>query len=252
MMQGTPPRPGLRLLAIETSTRAGSVAGARTEDGNLPQIYQRVLAPGVGTAQALAPAIADLCAELAWTPPSLNVIAVAVGPGSFTGLRVGVTTAKVLAYAVGASVIGVNTLEVLASQVEPSATPLWAIMDAQRDELFAARFLPGQSAWQCEVPTHVIAIDAWIADLNGTEFVTGPVLSRIVSKLPSTIQVVDALQWQPTAAAVAQLAWRDYQRGRRDDIWRLAPDYYRKSAAEERATAAACDLAKDRKVATQQ
>src|SRR5205823_153504 len=76
-----------------------------------------------------------------WLPKEVELVAVTVGPGSFTGLRIGVTTAKAFAYAIGAEVVGVNTLDALAAQALPSPSPLWAILDAQRQELFAAKFV---------------------------------------------------------------------------------------------------------------
>ena len=104
-------------------------------------VGQIVLGGDQRTAQALAPAIAAIAAAADWSPRSVDLVAVAVGPGSFTGLRIGVTTAKTFAYAVGAEVIGVNTLVALAAQAPPSAAPLWTILDAQRQELFAAKFV---------------------------------------------------------------------------------------------------------------
>ena len=63
------------------------------------------------SAQSLAPAIEALLTQVGWLPRDVQLVAVSVGPGSFTGLRVGVTTAKVFAYAVGAEVLGIDTLE---------------------------------------------------------------------------------------------------------------------------------------------
>jgi hypothetical protein len=65
--------------------------------------------------------------------------------------------------------------------------------------------------------------------------VTGPGLYRLKSALPATVGVVDETKWSPMATAVGQLGWREYQAGRRDDLWKLLPRYYRASAAEEKA-----------------
>ena len=101
----------MRILAMDTSGRRAAVAALEDD---------RVLAecdspPGVRSAAALAPLIAELLKGVDWQLRRLDLIAVTQGPGSFTGLRIGVTTAKTLAYATGAAVIGVNTLEVIAA-----------------------------------------------------------------------------------------------------------------------------------------
>ena len=84
------------------------------EDGRV--IGQRVLPEKSRTAQALVPAIRSQFDAAGWKPTDVQLIAVTQGPGSFTGLRVGITTAKTFAYAVSAQVIGVNTLLALAEQ----------------------------------------------------------------------------------------------------------------------------------------
>src|SRR3972149_6836639 len=95
------------------------------------------------TAQILAPGVRDLLDAHDWAPASIQLIAVAIGPGSFTGLRIGVTMAKTFAYAVGAQVIGVNTLAVLAEQARHLSGPLWTVMGDQRQALYAAKFVDG-------------------------------------------------------------------------------------------------------------
>ncbi len=77
----------------------------------------------------------------------MKLVAVAVGPGSFTGLRVGVTTVKLFAYAVGAEVLGINTLEVIAAQAPDEIGDVWAVLDALRGEIIAAYFCAGQGVF---------------------------------------------------------------------------------------------------------
>ena len=102
----------MRILALETSGSSGSVAAL--DEGRL--IVERPLAAGSRSAQSLAPGIDSLLAEVGWLVGGVDLVAVTQGPGSFTGLRIGVTTAKALAYAGETQVIGVNTLEVIARQ----------------------------------------------------------------------------------------------------------------------------------------
>jgi tRNA threonylcarbamoyladenosine biosynthesis protein TsaB len=227
---------GKRILAIETSGRHGSVAalwGAADESRLVGQLELR---HDQRTAQTLVPAMDELLKQAAWAPDAIDLVAVAVGPGSFTGLRIGVTAAKTFAYAVGADVIGVNTLEVIAAQAPVSAAPLWTVTDAQRQELFAGKFVVGDSdKLQTERETTIVPWVKWLTALQPGDRVTGPALSRLVVQLPPGVELVREEFWQPMAEAVGRIAWQSYQAGRRDDVWKLVPQYYRSSAAEEKA-----------------
>ena len=224
-----------RILAIETSGRYGSLAILSGETDASHLVSQIALGGGERTAQTLAPAMQRLLKEANWAPSAVELVAVAVGPGSFTGLRIGVTTAKAFAYAVGAEVVGINTLDALALQAPASKTPLWAILDAQRQELFAARFTRDDAGQpQCNRETSIISQDAWLALLQPGDRVTGPALSRLSARLPTGIITVPQNFWQPMAAAVGRVAWEAYQAGNRGDLWQLEPQYYRASAAEEK------------------
>ncbi len=224
-----------RILAIETSGRHGSVATLWGEPNGARLIGQTLLSGEERTAQVLAPTIQQLLAAAQWLPKSVELVAVTVGPGSFTGLRIGVTTAKAFAYAVGANVLGVNTLEALAVQATPSTSPLWTVLDAQRQELFAAKFLINDLLnITTERETLIVPQDQWLAGLQPGDRVVGPALRRLTARLPADIHTLPEQLWQPTASAVGQFAWKSYQAGHRDDVWKLSPNYYRPSAAEEK------------------
>jgi tRNA threonylcarbamoyladenosine biosynthesis protein TsaB len=224
-----------RILAIETSGRYGSVATLWGDADNARLVGQTVLTGDQRTAQSLAPALQRLLAAADWAPKSVELVAVTVGPGSFTGLRIGVTTAKAFAYAVGADVVGINSLTTLAAQAPPSASPLWTILDAQRQEVFAAKFLVSENLdIRMERDTAVISQEHWLAGLTSGDTGVGPVLKRLVPRLPKGVVALPEELWQPMAAVVGQVAWNAYQAGQRDDVWKLAPTYYRPSAAEEK------------------
>jgi tRNA threonylcarbamoyladenosine biosynthesis protein TsaB len=224
-----------RIMALETSDRHGSVAALWGHPDGVKLVGQISITAAQRTAEALAPTLKELLENAGWTPSSVNLVAVTVGPGSFTGLRIGVTTAKVFAYAVGAEVIAVNTLDVLAAQTPASNKPLWTIMDAQRQELFAAKYAIGHAGkYDMDRKTFVIAQDAWLEKLCGDVQVTGPALKRMANRLPGDVVTTPPENWQPMAEAVGQVAWHAYHVGQRDDLWQLAPNYYRASAAEEK------------------
>jgi tRNA threonylcarbamoyladenosine biosynthesis protein TsaB len=228
------------VLAFDTSGFAGSVA---LLDG--PQLLaEETLDRERRSAQMLAPAIARLLAAQKTDPSRIGLVATTVGPGSFTGLRVGVTTAKAFAYAAQADVIGLSTLEVLAHQTpaewlgtEPRE--IQAILDAQRKELFVGRFhgAPGLPIGRIE-PDHLIAAETWLQSLPAGAIVTGTGVEKLLDRLPQGVSLVPAPLREPQAAMVGRLAWREHERGRRDDLWKLAPEYLRPSYAEEKAAKA--------------
>lgn len=229
-----------RLLALETSGRAGSVAAL---DGT-QLLAERTLDAARGSAATLAPAIGELLADVQWRAADVQVIGVAAGPGSFTGLRIGVMTAKTLAYALGADVIAVDTLDVIAHQARSvllqqashDARPLWAVLDAGRDDLFAARYLAdtGTGALIAERPTALVRGADWLAELKAGDWISGALPARLEALLPGGVHWVDQAFRLPQAATVGRLALTRHTAGWRDDLWQLAPEYFRPSAAEER------------------
>lgn len=226
----------MRTLAIETSIRPGSLA--LFEEGQL--LAEASLPDQERTTSALTPSIQGLLKKVGWRPTDVQLVATTVGPGSFTGLRVAVTTAKTLAYAVGAEIVGLNTLEVIALQAAGQggeAMQVDAIIDAGRGDLFAARYiLLSDDTVEVVCETHIVPAAQWIESLPSPATVTGPALEKekLTSRLPSPIRIIDASLWQPSATTVGRLAWQAHRSGRHDDLWQLVPQYYRKSAAEEK------------------
>lgn len=224
----------MNILALETSGHGGEVALLADER----VIGAVTLDPAQRSAQSLAPAMAELLRQCQLTPRDVQLVAITVGPGSFTGLRIGVTAAKTFAYAVGAQCLAVDTLEVIAAQVptvlaEAHAT-LWTVIDAQRHQLFATRFQWQNASWQNELSDQTIDNEAFLEQLTPGTLVSGSGLKKLLPQLPHGVVAVEQAFWQPRADTVGRLAWRDYSSGRRNDFWRLTPKYLRPSAAEEK------------------
>jgi tRNA threonylcarbamoyladenosine biosynthesis protein TsaB len=222
----------MRILALETTDKTGSVAVA--EGGNV--LLELELGRHQRSAQSLAPGIDAALKQAGWKPADVQLTAVTVGPGSFTGLRVGVTTAKVFAYAVGAEVLGIDTLETIAAAAPDDVTALQVVMDAQRGDVVARSFCRGDISRRLEpvAPQELLPIDLWLQRLVAGSVVSGPGLSRLLDRLPTGVVPLQPHQWAPRASQVARLAAQHYAAGRRDDLWRLAPIYVRRAAAEER------------------
>jgi tRNA threonylcarbamoyladenosine biosynthesis protein TsaB len=221
----------MRILAIETIEQSGSVAAL---EGDRP-LAARTLNSKLRSAATLAPAIVDLLASVAWRPADVQIVAVAIGPGSFTGLRVGTTTAKMFAYAVKADAVAVNTMAAIAHQAPKIACPLWTILDALREQVVAVRFRNSpRGYWEPDGGEELLNNSAFIARLLAGEAVSGPGLSKLESQIPAAVTIVDRELWSPTAKSIGQLGWRYHQTGRRDDLFSLRPRYSRPSAAEEK------------------
>ncbi len=229
----------MKILAFETSGLLGSVALLETADGKLVSTIERETPPDQRTARSLLPTTHELLRDNGWCPADVELVAVTTGPGSFTGLRIGVVAAKTFAYAVGAKLVGVHTLAAMAEPFETRKQRLWTILDAQRQELFAAPFDPARSVVdQAEPPTDVTPIDDWIAQLAAGDQVAGPPLAKLRQLLPAGVSIADERLWNPTASAVGRMGIALFNRGCGISPLELVPDYFRKSAAEEKADAA--------------
>ncbi len=226
----------VRVVALETSGRLGSLAAVSIEGSHVEVVGRLSLPDDTRTAQSLLPALTALLEASRWRVGELDLVCTTTGPGSFTGLRVGVTTAKTLAYSTGAKLVGVHTLAAIAAAVGGAAERVWAILDAQRQELFAVCFQPGQQNENDRLPeTLVIGIDDWLDQLRAGDVVSGPPLKKLSDRLPPHVSATDALLWSPTAEVVARLGIVALKRGEAFEPMQLVPHYYRKSAAEEKA-----------------
>ncbi len=221
----------VNVLALETTETAAGLAAFR--DCNL--LLEMDLDPNQRSARSLAPGVRELLGRVGWRTSELDLVAVGIGPGSFTGVRVGVTTAKVLAYAAGAEVLGVETPATIAAAVPGEVQHLSVVLDAQRGQLVTQRFHRGpDQRLVAGQPWQLMAIDAWLESLAPGVAVAGPVLRRLADRIPDHVWLLAPAFWSPRAATVGRLAVADHALGRRDDLWKLLPIYFRRSAAEEK------------------
>ena len=221
----------MRILAIETSHRSGSLAVL--ESGKL--LAEEFLPVDIPTTRSLHPAIKELLKRVGWQPKDVQLITTTIGPGSFTGLRIGVTTAKVFAYAVGAEVLGLDTLEVIAHRTPEDYSEVYVAVDAQRGDVVAGRYrCTRQGTFEPTVPPGLVSFERWVLSLPVGAILTGPALARYPVPEGASVKVLPPNLWSPTAGALGELAWIYWCAGRRDDLWGLLPKYARLSYAEEK------------------
>jgi tRNA threonylcarbamoyladenosine biosynthesis protein TsaB len=220
----------MRILAIETIEKTGSVAVL--DDNRV--LVEKSLESARRSLQTLAPAIQEVLSDVGWKAVDVELVAVATGPGSFTGLRIGVTTAKTFAFATGAATLGVSAMAVLAARVPSDWQQFSIVIDAQREELFVADFTRADDGTpREETPTRIVSAKAWLESLSPDSRVSGPGLVKWHSQLPPDAIATEPHLWTPRASDVGRLAFEAYRRGERQDTLALVPQYLRRTAAEE-------------------
>ena len=212
----------MKILAIETSTRAASVAAVF--DGKIfaeslresPQSFSETLMPQVEEVIKISGAFENL-----------DAVAVSIGPGSFTGLRIGLATAKALAYAWKIKIIGVPTLRALAYNF-PCAKVL-PLIDAQKNRAYCQLFENFLPLSKLEVkPIDEVVKEA--GELDGEIFLCGDVLHKIKIPLPPNVRLAPPNLKMPRASSVALCA-EDLKTF--DNVMNLEPLYIRRAEAEE-------------------
>lgn len=219
-------------LALETSGRVGSVALAR--DGVV--IDERTYPHGLQHAAALVPLIDAVCRDHGLAPRDLRELYVSIGPGSFTGLRVGVTLAKTLAFATGARIVAVPSLDVLAENAPAEARDLIVLLDAKRGEVFAARYEREGGAWRVLELARMdrLATVLAAAPRPVTLLGEGVAFHRASIEDASGIIFADESTWIGRASVVARLGRDRASRGAFASPHALVPRYVRLVEAEER------------------
>lgn len=244
-------------LGIETSGMSGTVA-LRAEGRTLQEV--ELSRSGRRHARTLVSELKSLCLAHSLQPRDVDVVSVSIGPGSFTGLRVGIVCARTFAYAIGCHIVGIDTLEAIASAVpidmlplgspaesKPSSSPvqtLDAIVNAFRGELFVKSFVQSPSLnWEPLGETRIVTVADYLQTRPVDRPISGPGIEVILADLSpaerETLPTLPESLWSPSASIIAQLGEEAAQQGRVDDLWSLQPNYLRRSAAEEQAAARA-------------
>jgi len=222
------------VIGIETSTPQTSVA-IGSEQG----IVAQMSVAGRARQEAAAPALQQL---LRWSGTDLakvGGVAVGVGPGLFTGLRVGVETAKTLAQVLGVPIVGLTSLDVVAVAVRHSPGRICAVIDGRRGEVFWSLYEPVPGGVVRETEHAVDTPDRLIAELlavPGDVLLVGDgaILYRheIERELGGRVGFASATHAHPQAAQLVELAAPRFLREEHDRLFDVVPVYLRKSDAE--------------------
>ncbi len=219
------------ILALETSTRSPNIALARDNQ----VIKTGRLEPHQSTAGDLIPAIESLLSATDLVPADIELVAVSVGPGSFTGLRVGLTIAKTWCHITGAALVAVDVFEILAGQVPPTPV-LSPVIPAQRGQVFAALFEwnSGDENYRAIEAESWWSPEEWLSRVPPETVFTGPGTRLMEQAYSGELSRSDPRTWEPQAETVARLGWKKHSAGQRDDPKTVVPRYLRPSAAEEK------------------
>ena len=217
------------LLAVETSGMQGSIAIA---DGDR-LITERILeTEGHRHAQTLVSEVDRILRDLGLQPSDIKTVAVSIGPGSFTGLRVGLVFAKTFAWLNNAQLVAVDSLQAIAQQVPSDIETVTAISDAQRGEVFAGSYR-WDAATGCRQPTNAVHVST-IEALSTESPLVGPTLLKARTALQDQHQLLDDAYCLPRASTVARIGFDLLRRGQLSVPETLEPVYIRLSYAEEK------------------
>ncbi len=197
------------LLALETATSTCGVAVLQDET-LVAEIHLH--RPRVHS-ERLTPLIEEALDQAAVAPSDLDAIAVSMGPGSYTGLRIGVSTAKGWALATGADLVGVPTLEAFSAQVGPVASTddvACTLIDARRDEVYAGAYRFTPEGVSEHAPTKALTVEAlseWIGAVDGRLWLLGdgaPKGQEALASVGTGQRLLGREGFPPSAAWVAR------------------------------------------------
>jgi tRNA threonylcarbamoyladenosine biosynthesis protein TsaB len=215
------------LLAIDTSTK---LAGIALYDGVRGLLAEYNWHSANRHTEELMPAIAQMLAQAGLTPRALRAVAIALGPGSFTGLRVGLAAAKGLVLANGLTLLGIPTLDAVAYPHQAQPVPVIAVLQAGRGRVYWAPYAHGPGGWAAqeaarlstvpEMAQGVVRPVMFVGELAGVDqetLISWAGRSR-VHFLPSALTM-------RRGGYLAELGWTRFEAGKADDPAALSPIY---------------------------
>lgn len=224
----------MKILAFETSAKAGSVALLQ-EDKLLAESYQNT---GLTHSQTLMTMAEDMLKSAGLTAQDVQAVAVAAGPGSFTGVRIGVAAAKGFAWAGELPCYGVSTLEAMAKNLGAWDGTVACVMDARRNQVYNALFEAKEGTISRLCEDRAISLEELKEDLKNAKkpvFLVGDGSILCYNTLKDSVAELvlpPEHRMHQRAAGVALAAWEKIQRGEPGDGRSLQPNYLRLSQAE--------------------
>lgn len=222
----------MRILAIDTSNQTLTVAVCEEEK----MIGQYTITVKRNHSLTLMPTITRLVKDVGLKPNDIDRIVVAQGPGSYTGLRIGVTTAKTLAYTLNKELVGVSSLKTLAANCVTIKGPIIPIFDARRNNVYTGAYQYVEGVLTTIIADRHIGMEEWLEQLKEFDclYFVGEDVEKFRTQIESVLpnaEICDISTWQiPSGAALAQL-------GRlaepEVDIHHFLPDYLKRVEAEE-------------------
>ncbi len=212
------------LLALDTSSR---MIGIALYDGF--QVLSEYLwnSPDYHTVE-LAPAVADMLAKCGVKPQDLSGLAVALGPGSFTGIRVGLALAKGMAFVHHIPLVGIPTLDILAAAQPIKQVPMAAVVRAGRNRLAVGWYRLEKNRWKSNAPVQVLTIQELSERIQEPTLVCGELSAEerrlLGRKRRMVIRATPAYSVR-RPSFLAELAWQRLRLGQSDDVATLTPIY---------------------------
>jgi tRNA threonylcarbamoyladenosine biosynthesis protein TsaB len=226
------------LAAIEVSTRISSVALLDLVTGE--ELAEVSLAADWESSVTLIPAMESLLSQKGVGAQDLAAVAVSIGPGSFTGIRVGIATAEGLCLPSNLLAFGVSTLDGLAENLRHGEMQGEALclVDAQRGECFVGHYMIEAEEIKALEEPRILKPDQLIGVLKGRGWVVGPAALKYEKEIRENLgaQALFAFSslHHPSAMSIARLAYRRWQAGERPTLESLKPLYLRPPAVDEK------------------
>lgn len=222
----------MKILALDSSAIAATVA--LCEDGRLLAEY--TVNNGNTHSETILPMVESVLAHFALTPSDIDLFAVSCGPGSFTGVRIGVATVKGLAFGRKAPCVGVSTLEALAENARVCRGLICPVMNARRSQVYTALFRSDGKTLTRLLPDSAMSLtelDGLLSVYGEEVAFTGDGYGLLADSITQTPirEIPERLRHQ-SAFSVATVAYREYLDGKAVSDKELKVNYLRPSQAE--------------------
>jgi len=231
----------MKVIGIETSNIIGGVAFIDSDKGKAKEFtFKRGMVHG----KLLAPSIDKGMRELKWKFSDIDLISVDIGPGSYTGLRVGVVTAKALVYTINelnkekgkkpkTALIGVSSLDAMVKNLQTKYDFICPVIDARWKQVYTAIYKNVKGSYKRISDYLPILPEELVKKLPESVFMFGDGLSRYKDIfIGKGLAFGGENVWFPRAKYIAQLGLNMFKEGKRDDPLKLVPSYLRATEAE--------------------